>query len=167
MAPGVLAAIASDTRTVAARRDNPMNQFIPILVAMVGGIAVAMQAKFIGLMDQRMGTLESVFVTYGLGSVLATGLICLARGGNLKHWSAVPWYALTAGFFGLIIVLSISYTVPRLGLVSGLTLLTASQYAIAVVIDHYGLFESVVRPLDAGRVVGLGLLLSGVWLIVR
>jgi transporter family-2 protein len=38
---------------------------------------------------------------------------------------------------------------------------------MGAVIDHYGLFDATVRSLDVSRAAGIGLLLAGVWLIVR
>ena len=80
-----------------------MSSFIFLFcVAVLGGIAVALQGQFMGLMDKGIGTRESVFITYASGGILA-GLVMLAcRGGNLKAWQAVPGYALSAGVLGLV-----------------------------------------------------------------
>jgi transporter family-2 protein len=79
----------------------------------------------------------------------------------------VPWYAFTAGALGLLIVGSIGYVVPRLGLAPGFTLITASQFLLAALIDHFGLFGATARPLDLTRGLGLVILLVAVWLIMR
>ena len=68
---------------------------------------------------------------------------------------------------GLIIVGSIGYVVPRLGVTKGFTLIVASQFVIASLIDHYGFFGATVRPMDFARLMGLGLMLIGVWMVVR
>ena len=36
-----------------------------VLTAIVGGIAVVLQAQFMGVMDQQLGTIESVFKAVG------------------------------------------------------------------------------------------------------
>ena len=66
-----------------------------ILVAALGGVAISIQAQMMGQLDKSIGTIESVFITYGSGG-LVIGLIMLAmRGGNLSSISAVedlyPW----------------------------------------------------------------------------
>jgi transporter family-2 protein len=143
------------------------NYILLVSTAAVGGLAVAFQAQFMGLMDKTMGTLESVFITYASGGVLI-GLVMLVHGGgNLGAWRAVPWYALTAGAMGLIIVGTIGYTVPRLGLVLAFTILVASQFLTGAVVDHFGLLGATVRPLDPSRLLGMAVLLAGVWLIMR
>jgi transporter family-2 protein len=93
-----------------------MNPAVLVILAIIGGIAVALQGHFMGIMDQIIGSKESVFITYASGGVLAALMMIAARGGHLNAWQNAPWYALTAGALGLVIVGMIGYTVPRLGL---------------------------------------------------
>ena len=138
-----------------------------IILAAIGGVAVTIQGQFMGLLDKNIGTLESVFITYASGGMLAAVAMITSRGGNLKAVQTVPWYALSAGLVGLVIVGTISYTVPRLGLSKAFTIIVASQFLVAALLDHYGLLGAVVRPIDLSRLAGMALLVVGVWLIVR
>ena len=138
-----------------------------IMVAVTGGLAVALQAQFIGLLDRGIGTLESVFITYGSGGVLILLVMLGLRGGNLALWQSVPWYTYAAGALGLVIIGSISYSVPRLGLAATFTILTAVQFIAGALIDHFGLLGAATRPIDLTRAAGIGVLLLGTWLIIR
>jgi bacterial/archaeal transporter family-2 protein len=138
-----------------------------IIIAAIGGVAVALQGQFMGLMDQGIGTRESVFITYASGGALAGLAMLASRGGNLKAWQAVPWYALTAGLLGLVIVGAIGYTVPRLGLSKAFTIIVAAQFIVAAILDHFGVLGAAMRPLDGTRLAGMGLLIMGVWLIMK
>ena len=138
-----------------------------ILLAVVAGLAVTLQGQFMGLMDRTLGTKESIFITYAGGGLIITLLMLATGGGNLKNWQSLPWYAFGAGILGLIIVGSIGYVVPRLGVARGFTLIVASQFVVAALIDHYGFFGAAVRPMDLPRLLGLGLMLIGVWMVVR
>lgn len=144
-----------------------MSTLFLILLAVVAGIAVTLQGQFMGLLDRTLGTRESIFITYAGGGLMITLLMLAFRGSNLKSWPAVPWYAFGTGIIGLIIVGSIGYVVPRLGVAKGFTLMVASQFVIAALIDHFGFFGAAVRPLDLTRLLGLGLILLGVWIVVR
>jgi transporter family-2 protein len=138
-----------------------------VLVAMAGGVAVAMQAQFMGVLDRGVGTLEAIFITYGGGGLLI-GLVLLAlRGGNLGAWSTLPWYTLTSGLFGLVIVGAIGYSAPRLGLVAALTVVVAAQFIAGALLEQYGLLGTATKPLDTGRLLGIGCMLFGTWLLVR
>lgn len=144
-----------------------MNATVLVILAIVGGIAVALQGHFMGIMDQRIGSKESVFITYASGGVLAALMMIVARGGHLSAWQNAPWYALCAGILGLVIVGTIGYTVPRLGLTAAFTVIVASQLVVAVILDHFGLFGAAVRAMDLPRITGLILLILGVWLVLR
>jgi len=138
-----------------------------LMVALIAGLAVTLQGQFMGVMDRVLGTKESMFLTYGSGGLLATLMMLVSRGGNLKAWTQVPWYAYTAGALGLVIVGSIGFTVSRLGTAKAFTLFVASQFALAAIIDHFGLLAAEVRPIDGVRATGLGLMMVGVWLVVK
>ena len=138
-----------------------------IILAGIGGIAVAIQGQFMGLIDKNIGTLESVFITYTSGGILAAVAMIASRGGNLKAVQTLPWYTLSSGLVGLVIVGTIGYTVPRLGLSKAFTIIVASQFLVASILDHFGLLGAAVRPMDLSRLAGMSLLVVGVWLIVR
>jgi transporter family-2 protein len=138
-----------------------------IIIAAIGGIAVTLQAQFMGIMDRSLGTLESMFITYGSGGLLIGIAMLVNRGGNLSAWGGVPWYALTSGLLGLVIVGTIGYSTPRLGLVTALTILVASQFILGALLDHFGILGAELRPLDLHRLAGIGVMLVGVWLVIR
>ena len=137
------------------------------LVAMFAGVFTVIQSQLMGFMDKNMGTFESVLITYGSGG-LAMALLFLMRGQwQLAGWQSVPWYAFTAGLCGLIIVGSLGYSVPRLGAVAAFTLFTCAQFIFALMVDHFGLLGAQVRPLNLSRLLGVGVLLFGTWLVMR
>jgi transporter family-2 protein len=145
-----------------------MNSYISLIViAVVGGVTVALQGQFMGLIDKGLGTRESVFITYVSGGIIAGIAMLASGGGNLRSWQEVPWYALSAGVLGLVIVAAIGYTVPRLGLSKAFTIIVASQFITAALLDHFGLLGAVMRPLDPSRLLGFGVLIFGVWLIMK
>lgn len=143
------------------------NNIVLILVAVAGGVAVVMQAQFNGIMDKGMGTLESVFVTYALGGAIITLLLLFKQGGNLAALQTLPRYVLTAGLLGLIIIGSLSYSVPRLGLVTTFTVFVSTQFILGAVFDHFGVLGVELQPISLQKLSGVIILLIGVWLILR
>ena len=143
------------------------NHLVLALIAALGGIMVSLQAQLMGIMDRQLGTLESVFITYGLGGVIIGVVMLIHRGGNLTAYTSVPWYALLTGIMGLIIVSTIGYTSPRLGLVPTLTILVVAQFAVAALIDHFGMLGAEVRPLTFIRGSGIMVMLIGLWMTLR
>jgi len=138
-----------------------------LLVAALGGVAVTLQAQFMAVLDRGIGTLESVFITYGGGGLLI-GLVMLAlRGGNLGAWTTVPGYTLASGVLGLVIVASIGFSAPRLGLVAALTVVVAAQFLTGALIENFGWLGTSLHPIGPGRILGIVCLLTGTWLLIR
>ena len=143
------------------------NLAIVLAVGLAGGIAVGLQGPLASLMSGQLGTLESIFIVH-LGGALLTGVpLLLARGGNLGGWREVPWYALGAGSLGLVILSAVSYTIPRIGVATTVTLVVVAQLVTAALLDHFGLLGATVRLIDPGRLAGIAVLLLGTWLIMR
>ncbi len=143
------------------------NVITVILLATVAGLAVTLQSNFMGVMTQIMGARESVFITYGSGGILIVLILLISGKNNLSAWRSVPPYAFSAGILGLIIVGALGYATARYGLLITFAVVLVAQYASAALIDHFGLFGAVVRPIDGVRLLGLTLLLIGAWLTLR
>lgn len=138
-----------------------------ILIGLLGGVAVGLQAPLAGAMGQRVGGTASSFIIHISGAVFS-GLWLLVRGGErIREWRSLPWYMLAAGFFGLILYQTISITLPRLGSTMMVVLIIIGQLVLGVIIDHFGLFGVTQRPVDLLRILGVGALILGGWLIAR
>jgi bacterial/archaeal transporter family-2 protein len=142
-------------------------QLVILVVALAGGAAIALQAQLAGVVSDRVGTLEAVFITYGVGGVLSGVLMLLVRGGNLAQLRHLPAYIYLAGAFGLVIVGAISFSVGRLGVVRGLLLITVAQFVVSAAIDQFGWLGAGVQPLTLAKVSGIVLLLGGGWLVLQ
>ena len=138
-----------------------------ILLALLGGIAVGIQSPLASLMSQRLGLLESILII-NLGGALCAGVpLILMGGGQLSAWQRIPWYGLGAGAFGLVVIGAVSAAIPRVGASATIILIVAGQLIVGVLIDQFGVFDTLVRPLDLLRVAGLVLVLLGAWLVIR
>jgi len=138
-----------------------------ILVGLAGGIAVGLQSPMASMLTQRLGIFESVFIVHIGGAVIALIPLLFNGGSRLGQWKSVPWYALGAGIFGLVVIAAISYMIPRVGVAASITTVVAGQLMVGTLLDHYGFLEAVVRPLDLTRIVGMAVVLCGVWLMVK
>jgi transporter family-2 protein len=140
--------------------------FLIILIGLAGGIAIGVQSPMASMITQRLGIFESVFIVHIGGAVIAL-IPMLILGSKLSQWRSLPWYALGAGFFGLGVVAAISFMIPRVGVAPALIILLAGQLLMGAVLDHFGWLGLTQRPLDVPRVIGLMVVLAGVWLTVK
>ncbi len=141
--------------------------FVVVLVGLAGGVAVGLQGPLTSLMSQRLGTLESIFIVHLGGAIFSLLPLLALGGGKLGEWRDVPWYALGAGILGLVVLGGVSYTIPRIGVSTTVTLIVVAELITGALLDHYGLLGTAVRPLDFGRLAGMIVLFIGTWLIVR
>jgi len=141
--------------------------FIIILIGLIGGVAVGLQSPLASMMSQRLGVFESIFIVHIGGAVFSLIPLLIYGGGKLAQWRSIPWFALCAGIFGLVVIGAISYTIPRVGVAAAITTIIAGQLLVSMVLDHYGLLGASQRSMDATRVVGLAVVLAGVWLTVK
>jgi transporter family-2 protein len=137
-----------------------------VLVGLVGGIAVAVQASLAGVITHYLGAAENALIVFGGGFLAALALILIRGGGKIASWQSLPWYAFLAGPLGVVIITSIGYATPRIGLASTLTLIVVSQLIIGVVFDHFGLLTPL-RQLDLVRIVGILFLFLGTWIVLK
>jgi transporter family-2 protein len=71
------------------------------------------------------------------------------------------------GVCGLAIIAGMALVIPRIGNATALALVVLGQGAMALVIDHYGLFGLRTIPFSATRLGGAVLLVAGVVLLRR
>lgn len=137
-----------------------------VLLALIGGMAVTIQGQFMGQMDKSIGTFESVFITYGVGALGAGLIMVFMKGGNLgAAVSAVPLYTFAAGILGLIIVGTIGFTVPRLGVTAAFTVFLVGQFTLAAIFDHFGVLGTEIRTIGLKQLLGLSVILFGTYLV--
>ena len=137
-----------------------------IFIGLAGGLAIGLQSPMASMITQRLGIFESVFIVHLGGAVIAL-IPILIVGSKMRPWRNVPWYTLGAGFFGLGVIAAISFMIPRIGVAPALIILLAGQLVMGAVLDHFGWLGLAPRPLDAARVLGLAVVLAGVWLTVK
>ena len=145
-----------------------MSAVLPLVITigLIGGVAVAVQASLAGIITDQLGVIENAFVVFGGGFLTAVILILVSQGIKLRSLGSLPWYVYLAGPLGIVIITSIGYAIPRIGLAGTLTLIVVSQLLIGVVFDHFG-WLTAIRPMDIGRLVGVGLLFLGTWIVLR
>lgn len=144
-----------------------MQTVLTYLIGMLGGVSVAVQSTMVGAMGQQIGGLASSLIVHLSGALIAGVLLVLRGGENIHLWRTLPWYMLISGAFGVVLYLTFNFTFPRLGGGAAIMLIIVGQLIMGVLVDHFGLLGAPVRPLELTRLLGIGLLLIGGYLIVR
>ena len=104
------------------------------------------------------------------------GLICLfivnlfvnyTALSHMKLLSVSPWYVWMGGLLGAIYVSCIIFVNQQQGVALTFALVVAGQIFISLLIDHFGLFGSIVRPVSIPKIIGAMLIIAGLVLIKK
>jgi transporter family-2 protein len=138
-----------------------------ILIGLIGGVAVGIQSPLASLISQRLGVFESIFIVHAGGALAALVPLLVYGGGRLTQLRSLPWYAPAAGLFGLVVIGAVSYMIPRVGVAASITTIVAGQLLVGTILDHFGWLGAVEKSLDPTRILGLIVVMLGVWLTVK
>jgi bacterial/archaeal transporter family-2 protein len=139
------------------------------LLTVSAGIAGSVQVALMSRLGERVGVLEALGFSAALTASLAFVLLLVARR-SLDGYAAAlrqPWWMLMGGVCGLLIVFTVTYAGPRIGVAATVGILIAGQLTMGAAIDRWGLFRSEQIPLHWPRLLGIGLLAIGAALSLR
>lgn len=146
-----------------------MTFYICVLLALVAGISMTVQGAVNAALRVRMGIPMSLIIASVMQLSVAVLFYGLARlfswGPKLPPLSSVPWPLLLGGGLGVVIVGVAMFIFQRLGASLSMSLMMFSQFAIALIVDHYGWLGMPQTPVSTTRIVGVGLLLGGSYLL--
>ena len=138
-------------------------------LAVAAGLAGSIQVALMSRLGERIGVLGALAFSTALTAAIAVAILLGARGSLAAFERAVhqPWWMLLGGVMGLIIVFTVTYAGPRIGVAATVGILIAGQLAMGAAIDRWGLFGSDKIALHWPRLLGIGLLAAGAALSLR
>ena len=138
-----------------------------VLMAAVGGLIAAQPAVNAGL-GKETGSLAAALVSFGIGTLLLAGIVVVAgEADGLSGMFDVPWYYLLGGVLGAAYVVTALIVVKEIGAGGVAAATITGQLTLSIVLDRLGVLGLEETPITWERVVGVGLLLAGTYLIVR
>ncbi len=138
-------------------------------LAVAAGLAGSVQVALMSRLGERIGVLEALGFSATVTAGLAVVILVLAHQSVSGFGRALqqPWWMLLGGVMGLLIVFTVTYAGPRIGVAATVGILIAGQLAMGAAIDRWGLFGSQRIALHWPRLLGIGLLAAGAALSLR
>jgi transporter family-2 protein len=145
-----------------------MEKWLPVVATIVAGGLVALQAPINSTLGKSVGTFAAASMSFAIGLAVLVAIALVAGGfGDVGKAADLKWYYLTGGVLGAIYVTTVLLSVRELG-AGGVTAATITgQLGASVMIDRAGVLGLPEKALTTSRIVGIGLLAAGVFLIVR
>ncbi len=133
------------------------------LVALLTGIAIAVQSTMTSRVGGIIGDIRTGILTNTLGGIAAGSLmlIWLLREGP-EVWKVPPvviGVTALSGMLGVLIITGISFSLQRAGIAAGLASVILGQLVISFLVDSLGIGGVEPIPISATRI--LGILVSG------
>jgi bacterial/archaeal transporter family-2 protein len=139
------------------------------VLAVAAGLAGSVQIAVMSRLGERIGVLQALGFATLLTAVLAFAVLIVARRSVSGYTHALhqPWWVLSGGVLSLLIVFTITYAGPRIGVAATVGILIAGQLVMGAAIDRFGLFGSQRIGLHWPRLLGIALLAVGAALSLR
>lgn len=139
-----------------------------LFLAVLSGAAAPLQ---VGINSQLAKTLlhpmQAVMVAFVIGTLGVTAVNFALRLPlpTLLQTVQTPPILLTGGLLGIFMVISAILTAPRLGAAVFIAASIAGQMIASLLMDHYGVMGYAVQPISLTKVLGVLLVMGGVFLI--
>ncbi len=142
---------------------------LPLVIAAISGIAMAIQGSVNSALGKVVGLWESTFIVHLTGLLLVALLLFVFRvgDGSMSRFLQAPWYVYIGGALGVLIIYSVVLSIPKVGVAPATTAIILGQVFTAGLVDHLGLFGLQKTPFNLYSVVGSLLMAGGAWLILR
>lgn len=146
------------------------NDLIFLALALITGALIPIQAATNVAFSKSIGTPSitglMVFIV-GLAGMLLFVLLSRASFPTQQQLSSAPLYSYLGGLIIATYVVMITILIPKVGVGTAIGLIVTGQIICAVAIDHFGLFNVAVRTINSTRIVGMLLMIAGVYLVMK
>jgi bacterial/archaeal transporter family-2 protein len=146
------------------------NQTFIIALGITTGALIPIQASCNAAFSKAIGspvvTALMVFIV-GLLSICIYILITKTPLPELSQIKNTPQYSYLGGFIIALYVILITFITPRLGVAASIGLIITGQLIGAIIIDHFGLFDTTVRSIDIKRLAGTLCMVVGIYLVMK
>lgn len=144
-----------------------MGKFLPFIMAALAGSLMAIQGTFNSILSKIIGLMEGTFVVHLIGVVTSGIVLWFFGNGQFGKAGQVPWYGWSGGLIGVIIIIGVAMSIPKLGVGMATTAIIAAQLLTAYAIDHFGLFGLDHIPFNYWKMIGIILIVTGSKLLLH
>ncbi|GJM62352.1 DMT family transporter [Persicobacter diffluens] len=146
--------------------------FIYYIVAVLIGAAAAVQVGVNSSLKISTGSpILASFANFSVGWLAIFVLLMIQQKGQvgeiIQSYSGLEKWKFTGGLLGSFFVTSLVIVTPKIGMTSTLTLVIAGQLVLALILDHFGWLGMQQQPISWMKILGIGIMVLGVWIIQK
>jgi transporter family-2 protein len=135
------------------------------VILFIAGVGIPLMAALNAGLGVRLGNpFPAVFVLFLLALAITAVLTLSNPLPSKAEIVAIPVHYYLGGVFVAFYVLSITWIAPKIGLGNAIFIVLFGQLVAATIIDHFGLLNIPTAPITSARIVGIGMIVIGIYL---
>ena len=144
-----------------------MKLLLPIIIALLSGLAMTFQGTINAALKDRIGVAPMSAVVHFLGLVVSLGAMVATGLPKVADFKDLPFYSYLGGLLNVVIIGGVAWSIAKTGATTGTSAILFGQLVTAVVLDHFGLFTLEKVPFSWLRLAGVLLMLVGMRLTIQ
>lgn len=139
-----------------------------LAMALIAGATIPTQAGINAKLNIYTGSpVTASIVSFAAGTLtlIIFAVVTRAPLPAVGAFAGAPWWIWTGGILGAFYVASCVILANKVGAVSMLALILAGQIITSLFLDHYGLAGYQVQPVTMMKIIGIILIIAGVFFI--
>ncbi|MGB3110094.1 MAG: DMT family transporter [Psychrobacter alimentarius] len=126
-----------------------------IVLAIIGGAALSVQAALNGRLGGNVGVFKSAFLTFSVGALVTALLIFFFEPNHSVTLMDVPKWQLLGALCGVPYIVIMVVAVQRIGTAFATVAVIFGQLSMSVLIDNFGWLGNEVITLSGSRIAAL------------
>ena len=145
------------------------NSIIYPSIMLVAGIGIPIMAALNSGLGVKLGSSAlATVVLFFVGLIISSAYLLTSEGLPTRLFQRnITWYFYLGGLLVAFYTLSITWVSPKYGVGNAVSFVLLGQLIAISIIDHLGLFSAQQTTLDSNRVLGLIMMVIGVFLVVK
>ncbi|KNC90524.1 DMT family transporter [Trabulsiella odontotermitis] len=124
---------------------------IMILLAVVGGAMLSIQAAINGQLGSKVGVFKSAFLTFSIGALVTGLMILFFESGHSMTLLDVPKWQLLGAMFGVPYIVIMVLAVQHIGAAVSTVAVIFGQLTMSMLIDNFGWLGNDPIPFSISR----------------
>lgn len=140
-----------------------------LCLPLIAGAFLPLQAGINGQLAKSVSSvLSAALISFAVGTLALLVLVIVQREvPTLSALKSLTWWHWSGGLLGAFFITTAAFAGPRIGALLFMALVLAGQLTMALALDHFGWAGFREAPISLGKVIGLVLILGGIFMIRR
>lgn len=141
-----------------------MSKLLFSVLALIAGMALAIQSQINGGLGKKVGVIEGSFISFSIGTLALLFILIYFGQGEISAVATVPKWQLLGGLLGAFYIIVQVLSVPRIGVSSTIIAVIVGQILVGAIIDHFGLLGGDRIPIDVKKFIAIVLMFFSLFL---